>query len=91
MSIKTDRVNVVTSATRLDTQPNTGTYQGDTVTVQNLGTASVYLGGSSVTTSAYGYELKANSSLSIDMTAEDSLFGIVTAGTVTVSVLTVGA
>ena len=92
MTIKTDRVNVTTAATRIDTQPNTGTYNGDSVIVQNLGTASVYLGGgTAVTTSAYGYELKANSSISFNLRVDDTLYGIVTAGTVTLSVLTAGA
>lgn len=91
MTIKNANVAVTTAATRIDTQPNTGTYNGDSVIVQNLGTASVYLGGTGVTTSAYGYELKANASISANLRTDDQLWGIVTAGTITVNVLTVGA
>jgi uncharacterized membrane protein len=76
MTIKVDRVSVGTTATRLDTQPNT---------------ASVYIGGSAVTTSSYGYELKSNSSIALDVRIDDTIFGIVSSGTITVNVLTVGA
>lgn len=91
MTIKVDRVSVGTTATRLDTQPNSGTYNGDSISIQNLGTASVYIGGSTVTTSSYGYELKANSSISLDVRVDDTVYGIVASGTITVNVLTVGA
>jgi hypothetical protein len=91
MTIKVDRVSVGTTATRLDTQPNTGNYNGDSISIQNLGTASVYIGGSAVTTSSYGYELKSNSSIALDVRIDDTIFGIVSSGTITVNVLTVGA
>lgn len=91
MTIKHARVAVTNTATQLDTQNNTGLYNGDSVIIQNLGTASVYLGGTGVTTSSYGYELQVNNSLAIDLRDNEPIYGIVTAGTITVNVLTAGA
>lgn len=69
----------------------TTTYHGPRdrvgVSVQNIGSAPVYLGGSGVTTSSYGYRLDAGSSMSIDLEFGDVLYGIVATGTNTVAVL----
>lgn len=87
--IKHARVSVGTTATLIDTSVM---FDGKgTVAIQNLGTASVYLGDQTVTTSSYGYELKANSTISIDMTIAEQVYGVVASGTVTVNVLTKGA
>jgi len=89
MAIKHSRVSVGTTATLIDVYV---TYDGNgAIAIQNLGTASVYLGDSTVTTSSYGYELKANSTISIDMRIPEQIYGIVASGTVTVNVLQQGA
>lgn len=90
MAINQARVSVGTSATLLDNFTETDSVRGTALVVQNLGTASVYLGNASVTTSTYGYELKANSSLSVTLQPEETLYGVVASGTVTVSVLAQG-
>lgn len=89
MAIKHARVTVGTTATLLDTFDMLD--GSGTVSIQNLGTVSVYIGGPGVTTTSYGYELKANSSLSIDMKIPETVYGVVATGTATVNVLTKGA
>ena len=88
MATKHSRVTVATTPTLIDTY-DVQTVNGCCV-IQNLGTASVYLGDSSVSTSSYGYELKANSSLSLDLITPDALYGVVASGTVTVNTLLLG-
>lgn len=84
MAIAHARVAVGTTATALAPfTPNADRV----VVVQNLGTVSVYVGSSSVTTSSYGYELKPNSSLSFDVDQAEDLYGVVASGSQTVSVL----
>lgn len=90
MAISQARVSVGTTATLLDNFTETDSVRGNAIVVQNLGTASVYLGNASVTTSTYGYELKANSSLAITLQPEETLYGVVASGTVTVNVLAQG-
>ena len=60
---------------------------GRYVTVQNTGSVTVYLGGSSVTTSAYGHKLVADGILQLFLTDDDSLYCIAGSST-TISVLT---
>jgi hypothetical protein len=57
------------------------------VSIQNIGAATVYLGGSDVTTTSYGYQLAAGASMSIDLEYGDTLYGVVAAGTNVVAVL----
>jgi hypothetical protein len=64
---------------------------GQTVLVQNpSGGASVYLGGSDVTTNSYGYVLVGGADLSIDLLFGESLYGVVASSTQTVRVLRQG-
>lgn len=60
---------------------------GRYVTVQNTGSVTVYLGGSGVTTSAYGHKLVADGILQLFLTDDDSLYCIAGSST-TISVLT---
>jgi len=60
---------------------------GRYVTVQNTGSVTVYLGGSGVTTSTYGYKLVADGILQLFLTDDDSLYCIAGSST-TISVLT---
>lgn len=65
---------------------------GVTVVVQNpSGGSSVFLGGSTVSTTAYGHELAAGSTITVTLKRDETLYGVVATGTVTVNVLRLGA
>jgi hypothetical protein len=66
---------------------------GQAALVQNPSgsAAPVFLGAEDVTTSDYGHELVAGSSLPIDLGDGEELYGVVATGTVTVNVLRGGA
>lgn len=83
------RVTVATTATRLDS--TTVPFSGGAFAVQNLGSATVYVGLSTVTT-ATGWPVPAGSTLSLESASIDpsvGLYGIVAASTVEVAVLQV--
>jgi len=65
-------------------------YNTVTVTVQNVdGSATVYLGGSTVTSSAYGYKLAAGASYTLtDIPVNSELYAI-SSGASSVAVLTI--
>jgi hypothetical protein len=87
MAIKTQVVTVTTSATKLNLPDDTN--MGLSVALYNSGAATVYVGGSAVTT-ANGFPLAAAGTLSIDLAAGEELYGIVASSTNTVSVLCQG-
>lgn len=60
------------------------------VILTNTGATDVYIGGSGVTTSAYGYKLAASASLALELISGDEPFGIVSTGTAVVRVLHTG-
>lgn len=90
MAIDHERVSVGTSATTLGNAARD--RDGFTVNVQNpTGSgATVYLGGSDVSTSDYGYSLAAGSEVAVDLLQGEALYGIVASGTLTVNVLRIG-
>jgi hypothetical protein len=47
------------------------------VTISNPGSVSVFIGGPGVTTTDFGYELKATSQVSFDLHQTDVLYGVV--------------
>jgi len=64
---------------------------GQTVLVQNpAGGASVYLGGTGVTTASYGYLLVGGSAFAIDLQDAEALYGVVASSTQSVSVIRQG-
>lgn len=88
--IKHARVTVGTTATLLDT------YQAFSppalLILQNTGSVSVYLGDSTVSTTSYGYELKAGTEVKIDRFAlSEQIYGVVSVGTNIVNTLMQGA
>jgi hypothetical protein len=83
--IVTAQKNVGTAATQLTTSDADG-Y--GSVIVQNVGSASVFLGGSGVTT-LNGFELKSGASFTADLAGEQ-LFAVAASGSVAVHVLEVG-
>lgn len=86
MAAKGTRVAVAVTATKLNTA-GTDNVSGTSLLVRNRGTASVFLGGSDVTTLT-GFELLAGESLPADL--NEDLYGICASGTVACHVLEVG-
>lgn len=82
MAFDNAEVSVATTATRIAT----GDSDGCIATIKNIGSADVYLGGSSVTT-ATGLALGASAAMSLDLDAGENLYGIVATGTVLVRVM----
>jgi len=90
MPVSHDRISVGTTATKL-TNDFDG-RDGQTINVQNpSGGADVCLGGEGVTTSAYGYLLKADTSFSIELQTGEKLYAVVASSTQTVNVIRQGA
>jgi hypothetical protein len=88
MSIQTQPVAVAVTATRLDSTAE-GTALSQCM-VKNVGTATVYIGGSNVTT-ANGFPLEIGEAATCDLGRNEALFGIVASGTQNVRVMEVGA
>lgn len=85
MAMTSRAVTIATTATRIDAdEGGSSTSQG--ASVYNAGTATVYLGGSDVTT-ANGYPLAVGEHLSVDLALAHVLYGIVATGTQAVRVL----
>jgi hypothetical protein len=98
VSIKTARVNVGMSATRLDgfeetdyrTSANTALQVfGQSTVVHNRGAASVFVGGPDVTT-ANGFELAADGIFTADLHEGDDLYAVTASGTQPCDVLQAG-
>ena len=82
-------VSVGTTATLLSS--STAGRDGQTVLVQNpSGGATVYLGGTGVTTSSYGFILEGGVAFAIDLQDNESLYGVVASSTQSVSVIRQG-
>lgn len=63
-----------TSATRLTP---IGLHSGMDITIQNVDTSAlVYIGGTDVTTSNYGYRISPNNAWSIELSGLDALYAI---------------
>lgn len=89
MAIEHARPTVTTTASAIAT--GTNDRSGQSVVVQNPSAgATVYLGGSGVTSSSYGYALVGGSDISIDLSGGESLFAIVASSTQQVNVLRQG-
>lgn len=90
MTVSGSRITVAVTATLLASSNN---RQGDqSVKVQNpTGGQIVYIGGSSVTATAYGYALAVGAEASFVLKSGESLYGIVAATTQVVNVLNSGA
>lgn len=55
----------------------TGNHAGRDITIQNISTtATVYLGGSNVTTTDFGYKLAPNSAWSVELRKEDVIYAV---------------
>ena len=91
MALKSTAVSVGTTATRLDTADDTGdALAGESLVFYNNGTATIYVGGSDVST-ANGCPVAASSwSPSFDLSTGDAVYGRVASGTVEARVLESG-
>jgi hypothetical protein len=88
VSVSSQQVSVTTTATRLD--PTTdGTIPKGSCLIQNKGSASVWLGNSTVTT-ANGFEFVAGAAATADLGSGDALYAVAASGTVSVHVLEIG-
>lgn len=88
MAVVAAQVAVSTTAALLSADADGG---GTSVLVQAPAAAILYVGGSAVT-SGTGFPIAAGASVSVDLPGpNDQLFGILSAGTGTASVLRVGA
>jgi hypothetical protein len=76
-------VSVITSATLI---PTTILSNRKSMSVRNNGSATIYLGGSDVTTSG-GYPLKANETLDLDIGTTSRLYGRVISTTTNIRIL----
>lgn len=86
MATKTRAVTVTTTATRLDTTDETDSVSGSSLVVYNNGSATVYVGGSDVTT-ANGLPVAASAwGPGVDLDPGEAWYGIVASGTVEVRV-----
>ena len=89
MAVSHARVSVGTTATKL-TSDFDG-KDGQTINVQNpAGGVDVYLGGDGVTTTSYGYLLKAETNFSVELQDDEKLYAVVTTGTQTVNIIRQG-
>lgn len=89
MALEHAQVTVGTTATLLSAA--TAGRDGQSVLVQNpTGGVNVYIGGTGVTTSSYGYLLLAGSAFAIDLQAGEGLYGVVASSTQAVGVIRQG-
>jgi len=89
MALAHERISVGTAATKISS--DFAGKDGQTLLIQNpSASVVVYLGGTGVTTSSYGYSLGALSDMSIDLQNGETLFAVVASSTLTVNVLRQG-
>jgi hypothetical protein len=88
MSVKHSKTDVGTSAVALTAgvADQAGQSFDRSILVSNRGAASVFLGGSDVTTTDFGYELVAGGEIALEL-AGDELYAVAASGTQTVRVL----
>lgn len=86
MAILSFRVPVTTSVTYLLGGDRGSAGHPLTGSVQNLGAATVYLGGATVTAAA-GYPLTVGSSIDLDLILIDKLYAITASGTAELAVM----
>lgn len=88
MSVSQAIVAVATGATKIC--ENDGNSATRTFKVSNVGAASVYVGTTAVTTSAYGDVIAAGGWLIVELDDFEALYGAVASSTVNVAVLGLG-
>lgn len=91
MAVKSRAVSVATTATQLDsTTDNDDGSPGESIAVYNNGAATIYIGGSSVTTATGSPVAAGTWGPTFDLGPGEPLYGIVASGTVEARVLETG-
>jgi hypothetical protein len=91
MAISHAIVSVGNTATLLTVAALGGGKDGSTILVQNpAGGQAVFIGGSGVTSTSYGYKLAIDSSISIELNQGEALYAVVASSTQSVAVLRQG-
>lgn len=86
--IQGERITVAATATLITDA--TGDKNGHSVSIQNpSGGATIYLGGSGVTSSSYGYALAGGMDFGADLEKGEMLYAITASGTQIVNVMRV--
>lgn len=89
MAINSKIVSVTTTAGQLNSA-DADSQAGESVVIYNAGTASIYLGGSAVT-SAAGFPLGGSATIALTLDGGENIFAITASGTVSTNVLTQGS
>ena len=67
----------LSNATATELTPAGATHSGLDLTVQNISeTATIYIGGSSVTTSSYGFKIGPGAGFSVELNPRDELYAL---------------
>lgn len=90
MTIRSSSVLVASTAASIVASAPSFDASGLSAVIQNLGTNSVLLGGSNVSSTIFGHQLAASSTLSVHLLKDEAVFGIAVAGTASVYVLQQG-
>lgn len=76
------------TATRLSPA---GIHSGCDITIQNVDSEEyVYIGGSSISTSSYGYRLAPNSAISFELPGKDSIYAVASSNGVQAALIITG-
>lgn len=95
MAVEGTIITVGTTATRLSdisfSDAINYNFRGQSILIQNPSTTiTVYIGGSDVTSSVYGYKLSPNQSVSFDLYPGEQIYAAVASSTQAVNVLRTG-
>lgn len=90
MSVAHNLVSVTTTATNILAGVTDARGGSRSVSVQNVSSVTVYLGGQGVTSTNYGFALAAGSSVSYDLDKGERLYAVVATGTASVATLHTG-
>lgn len=90
VAVKAQKVVVAAAPTRLDVASDADFISGQHCMIRNKdASASIFIGGSTVTATT-GFEVFAGEALSLDLVAQDALYGITASGNVNCDVIQAG-
>lgn len=89
MAVKHNRISVGTAATLLNLT-ETDSQPGQQL-VASVESGTVFLGGSAVTSSSYGFVLTPGIAFATDLSSGEQLYAAASSGSVTVNVIAAGA
>ena len=85
MTIRSSSVVVASAGASIVASAPSFDASGLSAVIQNLGAATVLLGGSNVSSSIFGHQLAASSTLSVHLLKDEAVYGITT-GSATASI-----